>query len=84
MPQQPSATITGQIRLCGPRAFGDGMRRLGELVLLVANPALLLLLVALGALCVLLLTDPFLLFLVLDIALTHLFIFFCIQVSAWT
>lgn len=80
MPQQPSATITGQIRLCGPRAFGDCTTRLGKFVLPFANPALLFLLVARGAPCVLLLTDPFLRFLFLGIALTHLLLFFCIQI----
>lgn len=82
MPQQPSITITGQIRLSGPRAFGDCNARLGEFALPFANPALLLLFVTVGARRVPLLTDPFLLFLVLGIASTHLFIFFCIQICA--
>jgi hypothetical protein len=80
MPQQPSVTITGQISLSGPRAFGDCNARLGEFALPFANPALLL--VTVGARRVLLLTDPFLLFLVLGIASTHLYIFFCIQICA--
>lgn len=78
MPQHPSATIVGQIRLCGPRALGGCTTRLGKFVLPFANTALLSLVAARGARCVLLLTDPFLRFLVLGIALTHLLLFFCI------
>ncbi|HBE27959.1 MAG TPA: hypothetical protein DEV72_04315 [Ktedonobacter sp.] len=70
MPQQPSATIAGQMRLSGPRTLGDKNGRLEELTPLVVAGLTLppLLFTIVGTLCVLLPNDPFLRFLVLDIA----------------
>jgi hypothetical protein len=70
MPQQPNATIAGQMRLSGPRTLGDKNGRLEELTPLVVAglPLLPLLFTVVGTLCVLLPNDPFLRFLVLDIA----------------
>jgi hypothetical protein len=75
MPQQPSVTITGQTRLCGPRAGGDRNGRLLAFVLPIAV-AFTLLFVAAGALCVLLLAGPFLRFLLFGIAFFRLFFLF--------
>ena len=70
MPQQPSATIAGQMRLSGPRTLGVRNGRLEELTPLVVAGLTLppLLFTIVGTLCVLLPNDPFLRFLVLDIA----------------
>lgn len=94
MPQQPNATIVGQMRLSGPRTLGDRNGRLRELTPFIAAgfPLLSLLCTIVGALCVLLPNDPFLRFLVLGIALTHLhcaylhiyfyLLLFCLHISA--
>lgn len=94
MPQQPSATIAGQMRLSGPRTLGDKNGRLEERTPLVVAglPLFPLLFTVVETLCVLLPTDPFLRFLVLGIALTHLhcaclliyfsLLLFCLHISA--
>ena len=66
MPQQPSATIPGKMRLCGPRAPDEKNERLPGVI-----PGFVLLLCASegGALCVLLLTGPFLCLLAFGITL---------------
>ena len=64
MPQQPSATIPGKMRLCGPRAPGEKNERLPGVI-----PGLLLCAVVGGVLCVLLLTGPFLCLLAFGITL---------------
>ena len=55
MPQQPSATIPGRMRLCGPRTPGERNRLLPGVI-----PGFVLLFCVGegGALCVLLLTGP--------------------------
>src|SRR5438067_11117265 len=67
MPQQPSATIPGRMRLCGPRTPGERNRLLpgvspGFVRLFCVGEG--------GALCVLLLTGPFLCLLSFAITLT--------------
>src|SRR2546428_7891786 len=63
--------MTGQTRLCGLRTLGDN----GRLLVFVLPVAVVftLLLVVVGAFCVLLLADPLLRFLLFGIAFVHLF-----------
>jgi hypothetical protein len=70
MPQQPNATMTGQIRLCGPRTAGDRNGRLLAFVLPFVV-VFTLLFVIVGAFLVPLLAAPLLRFLLLGIAFLH-------------
>ena len=67
MPQQPSATIPGRMRLCGPRTPGERNRLLPGVI---PDFVLLFCVGEGGALCVLLLTGPFLCLLAFGITLT--------------
>ena len=69
MPQQPSATIPGKIRLCGPRAPDERNSRLAGVLPIVILSVLLLCAVEGGVPWVLLLTGPFLCLLAFGITL---------------
>src|ERR1051326_741921 len=66
IPQQPSTTIPGRIRLCGPRTPGE---RIERLLGVIPGFALFFCAGKGGALCVLLLTGPFLYLVALGITL---------------
>ena len=70
MPQQPNDTITGQIRLCGPRTAGDMNGRLLAFILPFVV-VFTLLFVIIGAFFLPLLAAPLLRFLLFGIAFLH-------------